>query len=167
MFLDLNLLHDENEFYSALCYEVGISDSKGYMLTRNLRDKRVLLAIDNVGKFTWTGFTRQVRDQLRGLAEGSNACLRLILAASEPLERLFNDSQDDGRTSPLAGICQEEYIKPWDKTSAIDFINSRLALTSVSFTEAEIMQIIRESGGHPRKLMQLCYRTYSNYTEGM
>ncbi|WP_236144425.1 nSTAND1 domain-containing NTPase [Nostoc sp. CMAA1605] len=161
VFLDLNWVHDEEEFYTALCCEMGIPESKGYMLTRNLRDKRVLLAIDNVGKLSWQGFTRQVRDYLRGLAEGSN--IRLVLAATEPLDKLFNDSQDNGKTSPLAGICQEEHIKPWDEISIRDFINSRLAMTSVSFAEEEIMQLIQESGGHPRKLMQSCYRIYAYY----
>ncbi|MBE9209593.1 AAA family ATPase [Nostoc sp. LEGE 06077] len=163
-FLDLNCVNDEEEFYQALCHEIGIPESKGYMLNRNLKDKRVLLAIDNVGKLTWQGFTRQVRDYLRGLAEGSN--LRLALAATEPLDQLFNDSQDNGKTSPLAGICQEENIKLWDETSIRDLITSRLAMTSVRFTEEEIIQLIQQSGGHPRKLMQLCYQTYSRYLAG-
>jgi hypothetical protein len=166
VFLDLNLVHDENDFYSALCQEVGIPESKDYSLTRNLRDRRILLAIDNVGKMTWVGFTRGVRDRLRGLAEGSNAPLKLILAASESLERLFNDSQDEGKTSPLAGICQEENLKLWDEATARAFIDARLAMTSVRFTEEEIIQLVQENGGHPRRLMQLCYRTYSRYVEG-
>jgi hypothetical protein len=162
----LNLVHDENDFYSALCHEVGIDESKDYRLSRNLRDRRILLAIDNVGKMTWVGFTRGVRDRLRGLAEGSTAPLKLILAASEPLERLFNDSQDEGKTSPLAGICQEENLKRWDETTARAFIEARLAMTSVRFTEEEIIQLVQESCGHPRRLMQLCYQTYSRYVEG-
>jgi hypothetical protein len=166
VFLDLNWVNDENDFYCALCHEVGIPESKDYSLTRNLRDRRILLAIDNVGKMTWEGFSRGVRDRLRGLAEGSNAPLKLILAASEPLERLFNDSQDEGKTSPLAGICQEENLKPWDEATARAFIDARLAVTSVRFTEEEIIQLVQESGGHPRQLMQLCYQTYSRYVEG-
>jgi hypothetical protein len=166
VFLDLNWVNDENDFYSALCHEVGIPESKDYSLTRNLRDRRILLAIDNVGKMTWVGFTRGVRDRLRGLAEGSNAPLKLILAASEPLERLFNDSQDEGKTSPLAGICLEENLKPWDEATIRAFMEARLAMTSVRFTEEEIIQLVQESGGHPRQLMQLCYRTYSRYVEG-
>ncbi len=166
VFLDLNWVNDENDFYSALCHEVGIPESKDYSLTRNLRDRRILLAIDNVGKMTWEGFTRGVRDRLRGLAEGSNAPLKLILAASEPLERLFNDSQDEGKTSPLAGICQEENLKPWDEATIRAFIDARLAMTSMHFTEEEIIQLVQESGGHPRRLMQLCYQTYSRYVEG-
>ena len=46
-----------------------------------------------------------------------------------------------------------------------DFIANRLARTCVSFSEEEIMQLVQESGGHPRKLMQLCYRIYARYVE--
>ncbi|MEH2286140.1 nSTAND1 domain-containing NTPase [Nostoc sp.] len=168
VFLDLNNgVHDEDEFYIALCDKIGIPESKGYRLTRNLQKKKVLLAIDNLGKLIENGFTRQVRDQLRGLAEGRDASLRLILAATEPLNNLFKDSQEQGNTSPLAGICQEEHIHPWDEATMRTFIANRLARTSVNFTEQEIIQLIQESGGHPRKLMQLCYRTYSRYVESL
>lgn len=165
IYLDLNGIRDEDDFYTALCEEVGIPKSEGYMLTRALKKHRVLLAIDNVGKMTWEGFTRQVRDHLRGLAEGQNAALQLILAATQPLDKLFNDSQDEGNTSPLAGICQEENIKPWDEAIAGAFIKARLAMTSARFTEEEISQLIQESGGHPRRLMQLCYQNYARYVE--
>ncbi|WP_375475781.1 AAA family ATPase [uncultured Nostoc sp.] len=168
VFLDLNNgVYDENEFYIALCDRIGIPKSKGYSLTRNLQKKKVLLAIDNLGKLIENGFTRQVRDQLRGLAEGRDASLRLILAASEPLDKLFNDSQNNGKTSPLAGICQEEHIHPWDEATMRAFITNRLANTSVSFIEDKIIQLIQESGGHPRTLMQLCYRSYSRYVESV
>jgi DNA-binding CsgD family transcriptional regulator len=166
VFLDLNEVDDEDDFYSALCDKVGISESKGYRLSRNLRDRRILLAIDNVGKMTWVGFTRGVRDRLRGLAEGSNAPLKLILAANEPLDDLFNDSQDESKTSPLSGICQEENLKPWDEATARAFIEARLAMTSVRFTEEEVVQLVQESGGYPQRLMRLCYQTYSRYVEG-
>ncbi len=169
VFLDLNEVDNEDDFYRALCHEVDIPESTGYMLSRNLRShkNKVLLALDNVGKMTWQEFTRQVRDKLRGLAEGGNAPLKLILAATEPLNDLFNDSEDEGKTSPLAGICQEEHIKPWDEVAVRAFIANRLAGTHVSFTEEEIKQLLHSSGGHPRKLVQLCYRTYSQYVENM
>jgi hypothetical protein len=151
-----------------LCDKLGIAECKGYKLTRNLRQRsqKVLLALDNVGKITCKGFSRNVRDQLRGLAEGGDAPLRLILAANEPLEDLFNDSHNDGKTSPLAGICQEENIQPWEDATMRDFIAARLKNTSVSFAEEEIIQLVQESKGHPRKLMQLCYGTYRKYAEG-
>jgi hypothetical protein len=167
VFLDLNYIDNEEDFYSALCHEVGIAECTGYLLTRNLKahKNKVLLALDNVGKMTWQGFTRGVRDKLRGLAEGSNAPLKLILAATEPLNDLFNDSHDDGKTSPLAGICQEEHIQLWNETTMRDFIASRLAASSVRFTEEEIVQLVAQSRGHPRELMQRCNKIYARYVE--
>lgn len=164
--LDLNHVHNEDDFYSALCYEIGIPESRGgYQLTRNLRSHahKVLLALDNLGKITGDGFTLQVRDQLRGLAEGSHAPLKLILVASEPLEHLFNDSQNGGKTSPLAGICQEENIKPWNEATVRAFIANRLAPTPIRFTEEEIFELLENSRGHPRLLTQLCHKTYKRY----
>ncbi|MEQ9001825.1 MAG: ATP-binding protein [Coleofasciculus sp. B1-GNL1-01] len=166
IFLDLNTVVDEDDFYGALCDEIGIPETKGARLSRYLKSRQVLLVLDNVGKMTWDGFNRGVRDYLRGLAEGSQAPLKLVLAANESLDELFNDSWDNGKTSPLAGVCQEEIIKPWNEPTARDFIEARLAMTSVRFTDAEINQLVEESGGHPRQLMQLCYRMYSRYLEG-
>ncbi len=165
VYLDLNGVCDEGDFYSALCHEVGIPESKGYRLTRELRAHRLLLALDNVGKITCEGFSHHVRDQLRGLAEGSDAPLRLLLSATEPLDTLFEDSQDGNKTSPLAGICQEEYLEPWNETTARTFITARLALTAVQFTEEEIFQLVQESCGYPQQLMRLCNQTYSQYAE--
>ncbi|MEA5550250.1 ATP-binding protein [Anabaena cylindrica UHCC 0172] len=99
VFLDMNNIHNQEDFYFAICEKVDIADSTGYRFTRNLQDKRVLLILDNVGKLNGSGFTRDVRDHLRGLAEGENACLKLVVAANESLKTLFNDSYE---TSPLA-----------------------------------------------------------------
>jgi hypothetical protein len=164
IYLDLNRVRDNDDFYTALCEEVGIPNSYGNTLYRNLKNHRVLLAIDNIEKMTREGFTREVRDSLRSLAEGQKAPLKLIVAASAPLKRLFNDSQDQ-ETSPLETICQPENIKPWDEATARDFIQARLAMTSVRFTDEKISQLVQESGGHPRRLMQVCYQNYARYVE--
>ncbi|TAG15416.1 MAG: hypothetical protein EAZ39_21090 [Oscillatoriales cyanobacterium] len=83
---------------------------------------------------------------------------------------LFPDSQDKNMTSPFKGICIEENLKQWDEKISREFIISRLQadwLTPVdkpvSFTEAEIVELIAESNGYPQKLMQLCYQTYDRY----
>lgn len=165
IYLDLNGVRDEDDFYTALCEEVGIPKSNGYMFTRALKNYRVLLAIDNIGRMSREGFTRQLRDHLRGLADRQEASLKLIVAASEPLDLLFNDSQDEVKTSPFSGLFQQENINPWDATIARAFIETRLALTSVHFTDEEISQLVQASGGHPRRLMQLCYQNYARYVE--
>jgi hypothetical protein len=165
IYLDLNGIRDEDEFYTALCEEVGIFESSPTMLNRALKKRRVLLAIDNYGKMAREGFSLELREHLRFLAEGSNASVKMIVAASEPLKRLFNDCQDDITNSPPENIFQDLYIKPWNEATARAFIQARLAMTSVCFTEEETSQLVKESGGHPRRLMKLCYQNYARYVE--
>lgn len=170
IYLDLKNVCDENDFYGALCHKVGIETAKGYLLQRALESHRLLLLLDEVEKMTWDGFTNQVRGQLRGLAEGNNAPLRLVVAACTSLDTLFPDSQDKNMTSPFKGICIEETLKQWGEEISREFIASRLdaewltpVAKPVSFTEAEIAGLIAKSGGYPQKLMQLCYQTYDRY----
>lgn len=170
IYLDLKNVCDENDFYDALCHKAGIETAKGYQLQRALESHRLLLILDEVEKMTWDGFTNQVRGQLRGLAEGNNAPLRLVVAACTSLDTLFPDSQNQNMTSPFKGICIEENLKRWDQKISDEFIASRLqadwltpVTKPVSFTEEEIMGLIAESGGYPQKLMQLCYQTYARY----
>jgi AAA ATPase domain len=170
IYLNLQNVYDEHDFYDALCGEAGIETAKGYQLQRALESRRFLLLLDEVEKMTWDGFTNQVRSQLRGLADGTDVPLRLVVAACTSLDTLFPDSQDKNMTSPFKGICIEENLKQWDDKISRNFIVSRLqadwlkpVTEPVSFTEAEIAGLIAESGGYPQKLMQLCYQTYASY----
>lgn len=158
--IDMSQIENGNDFYFALCSQVGIPTVKGYSLTRALEnhDRKFLLLLDEVENMAWEGFTNQVRRQLRGLANDTNPPLRLVVAASKPLAVLFPDS--GGMTSPFQGICREERISPWDKGIIRQFIQQRLAATPIQFTEAEILQLIDRSRGLPRKLMQLCHDLY-------
>ncbi|MGB5899598.1 MAG: AAA family ATPase, partial [Geitlerinemataceae cyanobacterium] len=95
IYLNLQLVENEEDFYHYLCDEIGIDCSKGYALTRSLRDCRLLLLIDEVEKMAGDGFTHEVRDRLRGLAEGRDAPFRLVMATCTPLDKLF----EEGKTS--------------------------------------------------------------------
>jgi AAA domain len=166
IYLNLSLCFKDDDFYEDLCNQVEIAVSKGRQLIRELQKQQLLLLLDEVQQMTWDGFTRELRQQLRGLADGqANPPLRLVIAASEHLDVLFPDSRDN--PSPFQGVCIEEVIKPWDENIVRGFIDSRLANSQVSFTEEEIIKLIQESGGHPQRLMYLCNRTYSRYMERM
>ncbi len=170
IYLNLQNIFDEDDFYDALCGEAGIKTVKGYQLQRALESNRLLLLLDEFEKMIWDGFTNRVRGQLRGLAEGINAPLRLVVAAGTSLDTLFPDSLDKNMTSPFKGIFIEEILNRWDDQISREFIASRLQAPwlipvpqPVIFTEAEIAGLIGESGGYPQKLMQLCYQTYARY----
>ncbi|MGL6138177.1 MAG: AAA family ATPase, partial [Planktothrix sp.] len=171
-YLNLQDIHDEDDFYQALCDHVGIEFCKGYRFSRNLQNHRLLLILDEVEKMTWDGFTNNIRGQLRGLAEGSNAPLRLVVAGCTCLDQLFPDSQDIGMTSPFTGICIEYKLNRWDEQTIYNFIESRLnspllkpEYQTITFTEDEITELINNSEGHPQKLMALSYQTFNRYLD--
>lgn len=172
IYLNLQDIHDDDDFYQFLCDSVGIDFCKGYRLSRNLQNHRLLLILDELEKMTWDGFTNNIRGQLRGLAEGMNAPLRLVVAACASLDQLFPDSQDIGMTSPFTGICIEYKLQKWDEATIRELIASRLnspLLTpdskNITFSQDEIKQLINDSGGHPQKLMALCYQKFNQYLE--
>jgi hypothetical protein len=158
--LNLTRIYSEADFYSALCEKVGIPPCSGREMDKALSRQRLLLVLDEVERISQEEFSRRVREQLRGLAEDSDAPLKLVVAARIPLDRLFPDGYDDGMVSPLEGICLEEFIKPWSPDAIRAFIDSRLAQTPVRFSATEIDRLISDCQGKPKQLMQLCNELY-------
>lgn len=156
--LDLQVIENEKSFYSALCETLGVAEARGIRLRRALEGQRILLALDEMEKMTSKGFTRNLRSELRGLAEGSSAPLKLAMVTSTPLDRLFPDSL--GGTSPLAMICQQIRIDPWDFGTTRRFLLDRLKNTSVTFSESEMKQLFQNSRGMPWLLVKHAYQLY-------
>ena len=150
----MQTLHNEDDYYEALCEKAGIDPVKGgRKLERALRGRRLLLLLDEIEKMTWDGFSHNLRAELRGLAEGEHAPFKLALVARSPLDRLFPDSELN--TSPLAGICQQINVKPWNNATARTFIQQRLSGTPVRFSDDEIKHLVLSSNGLPLRLMHL------------
>jgi len=171
IYLDLLNIHDQDQFYEELCYSAQITTCRGNYLKRNLKNHRFLLILDNVEKMTWEGFTNYIYVDLRGLAEGENAILKLVFAACTSLDQLFG-SQGIKMGSPWWGIFTEYQLNRWDEQTIRDFIASRLNLSllepeykTITFTEDEITELINKSEGHPQKLMALCYQLFNRYLE--
>jgi hypothetical protein len=161
-YLSLEWVDNEDDFYEALCDVLGIETSRGFKLTRALRDKRIVLCLDEIEKMAWEGFTVRLRSQLRGLADGPAAPLKLVIASRSPLVHLFPDSPE--LDSPLAGICRPLDVGPFPSEVARAFLADRLRNTGVTFSEEEIAAAIHESGGHPARLQQILRGLYDRRT---
>lgn len=161
VYLDLQAVKQENDFYSYLCTEIGITVCRGVPLSRALSqfNSKLLLIFDEIDKMNWQGFNNQIAGQLRALAEGNDAPLRLIVATTS-LENLFPPQATIGMTSYFTGIFAEEKVELWNEETSLAFINDRLAENPVSFTPEELQYIINHSAGHPQKMMSLCHEIY-------
>jgi hypothetical protein len=165
-YLNLQWVDNENEFYEALCEEaLNIPVCRCFQLTRALNGKHYVLCLDEIEKMTWDGFTKRVRSQLRGLADGSNAPLKLVIASRSPLVHLFPDSPE--LESPLAGICRQLDVKPFSERVVGDFIDRRLQGTGVTFSEQEIRQLFAQTQGHPGRLQSAASNLYNLKLKGI
>jgi hypothetical protein len=157
-YLSLEWVDDEDDFYEALCDALGIEACRGFKLTRALRDKRVVLCLDEIEKMAWEGFSVRLRSQLRGLADGPAAPLKLVIASRSPLAHLFPDSPE--LDSPLAGICRQLDVTPFSPEVGRAFLADRLRDTGLTFSQEEITVAIHESDGHPARLQQILRGLY-------
>jgi hypothetical protein len=164
IYLDLQLIRHEDEFFEALCLELGIAHCRSYRLARALRGQRYILCLDEIEKMRKERFSGDEREELRGLADGADAPLTLLVASRVTLEELFPDAP--GKTSPLANICTPLPVPPFTPDEARLFLAHRLRGTGVTFTPAEIDDLVYRSGGHPARLQQAAEAVYQRYVGG-
>jgi hypothetical protein len=160
LYLDMQPIWNEEEFFEALCDSIGLPTCRGFKLARALRGKRYILGLDEIEKMNKTDyFTRDVREELRGLAGSAEAPLSLVIASRTSLERLFPDSPE--MTSPLANICVKIDLKPFTPQVARNFLLQRLQGSGITFTESHIAELIKRTGGHPGKLQDEAAQLYA------
>ncbi|MGB0385947.1 MAG: caspase family protein [Ardenticatenaceae bacterium] len=166
-YLSMQWVHDEEEFYEALCDALHIKSSRGYKLTRALRSsgKRYVLCLDEIEKMSWDGFSKRIRSHLRGLADGHDAPLTLVIASRLPLADLFSDSHHKYNDSPLANLCHQLDVGPFSPQIARNFLLHRLRGTNVTFSDPDINLLLTHSGGHPAKLQALAAKLFRHLTQ--
>jgi hypothetical protein len=150
IYLDMQVIRDENDFFEALCDGLRISTCRGFRLARALRGKRYILCIDEIEKMAKDNFTGDEREELRGLADGDDAPFKIIIASRVPLDQLFPDSL--GKTSPLANIFPQIDVPLFTYDIGRAFITHKLKGTGVVFTPTEIENLVLSTNGHPARL---------------
>jgi hypothetical protein len=154
--LDLQGIGDENEFFEALCEGLALPQTlRGWKLGRALRQRgqRYVVCLDEIEQMVVNphGFPGAARTELRGLADGSEAPLSLLIASRSPLENLFED--DPRSTSPLAGLCGSPLrVPPFSLAITQQFLRERLEGNAIQFSLADGERLHQQSKGHPAKL---------------
>ncbi len=151
-YLSLQIAHDEGDFFEAVCSELQIAPCRGNKLYRALRGRRCVLCLDEAEVINSESFSLNTRRELRGLADGPDAPLKLVIASRRELARLFPDSPE--LDSPLAGICHQLDVGAFPPEVARAFLAERLRGTGVTFGEDEIAELIARSGGNPGLLQR-------------
>ncbi|MFN9623356.1 MAG: ATP-binding protein, partial [Cyanobacteriota bacterium] len=98
--IDMQGIGNEHEFFDDLCSQLHLGQTlRGRALKHALRERPVVLCLDEMEKMVHPElFTWQLRAELRGLADGPEAPLSLVIASRSPLSALFPDNPRE--TSP-------------------------------------------------------------------
>jgi hypothetical protein len=109
------------------------------------------------------GFPGAARTELRGLADGSEAHLTLVIASRSPLESLFED--DPRSTSPLAGLCGAPLrVPPFSPAITQEFLRERLKGNAIQFSMADGDCLHEQTKGHPARLQAAAADLYRERT---
>ena len=164
--LDLQGIGDENEFFEALCEVLALPQTlRGWQLVRALRQRgqRYVVCLDEIEKMVNPhGFPGAARMELRGLADGSEAPLTLVIASRSPLESLFED--DPRSTSPLAGLCGAPLrVLPFSLAITQQFLRERLKGNAIQFSLADGELLHGQTKGHPARLQAAAADLYRQH----
>jgi hypothetical protein len=155
VYMDMRLIDDDRDFQSELCFKLGIEPACTMsQLERELNKKnqKYILCLDELEMLAHESFSFRARANLCGLADGKDTPLILVTASRSSLFTLFPDSSNE--TSPLASLCQQRDVLPFDKQETIDFIHTRLEGTGVRFSDRDITELYHQTNGHPGQLQQ-------------
>ena len=162
IYLNMELIGGDDEFFEELCYELKIETCRRRSLRRKLQGNRYILCLDQIEKMTnKASFTKDARAELRGLADGADMPLTLMIASRSPLNQLFPESSDE--TSPLYNLCRRLEVKPFTFEVTVDFIRDRLRGTGVQFSKNQIQELWDKTQGHPGKLQAEAHELYRKF----
>lgn len=161
VYLNLQLVNDDGDFFDALCHQLGLPACRGYRLERQLQGRKIVLCLDEVERLRNDRFPIEIREQLRGLADGADAPLTLLLATRHPLSELFPDAI--AQTSPLYNLCPTIELLPFSAEECRALIADRLAATPVVFSDTEVADLIHTSGGHLATLLSHAADLFNNH----
>ncbi|MGB0388911.1 MAG: hypothetical protein ACPGWR_29165 [Ardenticatenaceae bacterium] len=153
LYLDLQLVHNEDDFFEAICHDLGLASvRRGIRLARTLRGRRIVLCLDEAEKLTRPSFTVDFRAELRGLASGARAPFTMVITSRSPLQTLFPDSPQ--HSSPIYNIFLNYQMPYFTLDEARALVEQQLAGTNLRIPDREIAGAWQRSFGHPANLQQ-------------
>ena len=150
VYLSFELIHSDDDLFDYICMELDISPTRGFRLARQLKNRKIILCLDEIEKMAWDGFSLNVRTELRGLADGITAPFTLLIASRSSLGQLFPDSPE--MTSPLAGLCMQINMPFFSLEETKLLVMRYLENSELTLPSEAIKNAWQSSQGHPRQL---------------
>lgn len=158
VYLDLQGVLDEADFCETVLAAVGRSGDSLRQLKQALSGRDIILLLDEMERLAESDFNPRLHDLLRALAQEPQ--FALCLATRRPLIDIF-PPRTAGGLSPFHNIFHLKELGPFSPNEARQMLLSRTAGSGITFSEAEIGQLLRDSQCHPAGLQRLAYRRFA------
>jgi len=161
-YLDLQRVLDEADFCETLLKKLGVEGNTLRQVKQTLEMREVILLLDEVERIAEPDFNTRLHDLLRSLAQESTFAMCLV--TQRPLEEVFPPRLAGG-VSPFHNVFTRKSIGPFSEAEGRRFLTSRLAPTSVTFSEREIERLLRDSKCQPAELQRLAKALFDEKIE--
>ncbi|MEZ4646815.1 MAG: AAA family ATPase [Chloroflexota bacterium] len=152
-YVDLQGVLDEADFCETVLAKLGAAGETLRDLKRVLYRQDVILLFDEVERIAEPDFNPRLHDLLRALAQEPHFAMCLVTQRS--LDAVF-PPQTPGGVSPFHNIFSVKRLGPFTVEEARRFLQQRGA----GFSEAEVEELLAQSGGHPARLQRLARQLF-------
>ena len=160
-YLTLEVCRNDQSFFEYACERLGGTGRRDRDLRRLIEVGRVILCLDDMERLNTRGFSEYPRSFLRGMANGQNAPLTLVVTSQSPLPDLFYRDEGPGKPSPFHSLFVHRLqLAPFTRGQCDAFLDARLKDTGVAFDTATRDELWALTQGHPYKLQRAAHHRY-------
>lgn len=159
LYIDLQAVLDEKDFCVQVLTRLGKIGSDLGTLRKILKEKHLILLLDEVHRLAQSGPFSRLRNLLRSLAEDN--ALTMAATGHEGLMARIRTEYD----SPFFNIFMVKRLEPFSPETIRALLAERLHGTGVTFTEDETNELLEVSGGHPSRLHRAAAELYRRRSE--
>lgn len=154
--LDLQAIADREDFYDSLAGAMGLTGGGWRRLRRVLKERRLLLLLDEVDAGPEWGMSNEDLGRLRAISS-QNPGFKLAVVSRTALKEVFPDS---GRGSPAYNFLQPLKVAEMREGEARSLLAHPWAPEAQAFDAHTIERILALAGRHPFKVQRAAFHCY-------
>jgi hypothetical protein len=159
--VNFELVEGLDDYYRDLADRLKLEASDWRSIRNVLRERRLLLLLDELDKAPGRGFDGEALARLRAVS-GQNHGFQVIAVSRNPLKKIFPDS---GLGSPVYSFLQPFTVGVLDEGDARGLLAHPWAPEGSSFDAATADQLLLLSERHPFKLQRAAFHRYEALSE--
>jgi hypothetical protein len=159
--LDFQGYDDLEDFYSDLAERLGLDSPRWRTLRNHLRERAVLLLLDELDAGPGRGFDGEALARFRSIGN-QNPGFKIVAASRNPLKQLFPDGSKD---SPGYNFLPPMTLGEFPADEARRLLEHPWDGEAPAFDDASLAEILELAGRHPFKLQRAAFNRYEVFAD--